>query len=188
MIHRWTPLRPSGMCAAARGSKTVTWRGLGDLPQFTWAIPPAASWLVIDLWAGFSGLCVALLAMGARFHAVAAETDPFPAQVASQLMPHIVTIDAVENVTGAMFRPFLQRRQVRRIILGGGSPCQGNSALNPGRKGLGDVRSQQPQELVRIRAELLAYRISACGSRPFLRKCRFHASGRSNTVHAMDGV
>ena len=138
------------MCAAARGSKTVTWRGLGDLPQFTWAIPPAASWLVIDLWAGFSGLCVALLAMGARFHAVAAETDPFPAQVASQLMPHIVTIDAVENVTGAMFRPFLQRRQVRRIILGGGSPCQGNSALNPGRKGLGDVRSQQLQELVRI--------------------------------------
>ena len=115
-----------------RAAKPVAWRGLGDLPQFTWAKPLVGSWLVIDLWAGFSGLCVALLAMGVRFHAVA----------------------AVETVTGAMFRPFLQRRQVRGIILGGGSPCQGNSILNTGRKGLADTRSQQPQELVRIRQEL----------------------------------
>ena len=57
-------------------------------------------------------------------------------------------------MTGTMFRPFLQRRQVRGIILGGGSPCQGNSILNTGRKGLADTRSQQPQELVRIRQEL----------------------------------
>ena len=132
----------------------MAWRGLGDLPQFTWAKPLVGSWLVIDLWAGFSGLCVALLAMGVRFHAVAAENDIFPAQVAEQIMPQVVAVDAVETVTGTMFRPFLQRRQVRGIILGGGSPCQGNSILNTGRKGLADTRSQQPQELVRIRQEL----------------------------------
>jgi hypothetical protein len=137
-----------------RAAKPVAWRGLGDLPQFTWAKPLVGSWLVIDLWAGFSGLCVALLAMGVRFHAVAAENDPFPAQVAEQILPQVVAVDAVETVTGAMFRPFLQRRQVRGIILGGGSPCQGNSILNTGRKGLADARSQQPQELVRIRQEL----------------------------------
>ena len=137
-----------------RAAKPVAWRGLGDLPQFTWAKPLVGSWLVIDLWAGFSGLCVALLAMGVRFHAVAAENDTFPAQVAEQIMPQVVAVDAVETVTGAMFRPFLQRRQVRGIILGGGSPCQGNSILNTGRKGLADTRSQQPQELVRIRQEL----------------------------------
>eukprot|EP00435_Cladocopium_sp_Y103_P010988 s1261_g2.t2 len=94
--------------------------------------------------------------MGTRFHALAAENDPFPAQVVDQIMPNVVAVDAVENVTGAMFRPFLQRRQVRGIVVGGGSPCQGNSALNSGRKGLADVRSQQPRQLVRIRAELQA--------------------------------
>ena len=70
------------------------WHGevWGILPQFTWAKPLVGSWLVIDLWAGFSGLCVALLAMGVRFHAVAAENDTFPAQVAEQIMPQVVAV------------------------------------------------------------------------------------------------
>ena len=46
--------------------------------------------------------------------------------------------------------------RVRGIILGGGSPCQGNSSLNRGRKGLADPRSQQPEHLQRIRDEILA--------------------------------
>jgi len=139
-----------------RAAKHVAWRGLGDLPQFVWARPLVGAWLVIDLWAGFSGLCLALLAMGTRFHAVAAENDPIPAQATQQCLSQVVAVDAVENVTGAVLRPFLQRRTVRGIILGGGSPCQGNSALNPDRKGLADVRSQQPLQLRRIREELEA--------------------------------
>eukprot|EP00435_Cladocopium_sp_Y103_P048679 s223_g14.t1 len=159
-LQDWVDPPQGAACGAEaarlRAAKPVAWRGLGDLHQFSWARPTPGAWLVIDLWAGFSGLCIALLSMGTRFHALAAENDPFPAQVVDQLMPNVVAVDAVENVTGAMFRPFLQRRQVRGIVLGGGSPCQGNSALNSGRKGLADVRSQQPQQLVRIRAELQA--------------------------------
>ena len=34
--------------------------------------------------------------------------------------------------------------------MGGGSPCQANSSLNVGRKGLGDLRSLQPQLLARL--------------------------------------
>ena len=80
---------------------------LGDLPQFVWARPLVGAWLVIDLWAGFSGLCLALLAMGTRFHAVAAENDPIPAQATQQCLSQVVAVDAVENVTGAVLRPIL---------------------------------------------------------------------------------
>ncbi|CAL1129060.1 unnamed protein product [Cladocopium goreaui] len=130
-----------------RAAKPVAWRGLGDLPQFAWAKPLVGSWLVIDLWAGFSGLCVALLAMGVRFHAVAAENDIFPAQVAEQIMPQVVTVDAVETVTGTMFRPFLQRRQVRGIILGAARPprmCDPGDCHVFGKRGLYAPRSHGP--------------------------------------------
>ena len=43
-----------------RAAKPLVWRGPGDLMQFNWAKPLRGSWLVIDLWAGCSGLCLAL--------------------------------------------------------------------------------------------------------------------------------
>eukprot|EP00435_Cladocopium_sp_Y103_P041263 s83_g11.t1 len=86
------PGRPSAQPGASaalqlRAAKHVAWRGLGDLVQFAWARPMVGNWLVIDLWAGFGGLCLALLAMGLRFHAVAAENDAIPFQVAQQILP-----------------------------------------------------------------------------------------------------
>ena len=48
-----------------------------------------------------------------------------------------------------MLKAFLERRSVEGVIIGGGSPCQGNSSLNRHRKGLGDTRSHQPSELIR---------------------------------------
>ena len=75
---------------------------------------------------------------------------------AQAAMPNLVHIDSVEAIKGVDLRQFLQRRQVRGIILGGGPPCQGNSSLNRGRQGLNDPRSQQPSQLQRLREEILA--------------------------------
>ena len=48
----------------------------------------------------------------------------------------------------------LRRRKFTAIVIGGGSPCQGNSSLNLHRKGLQDPRSQQPYHLQRLVREL----------------------------------
>ena len=78
------------------------------------------------------------------------------AGVAQSLFPNLVAIEDVADVCGQLFIPFLRRRRdtIRGIILGGGSPCQGNSALNSNRQGLSDIRSQQPCHLHRLRQEL----------------------------------
>jgi hypothetical protein len=103
-----------------------------------------------------SGLSLALLSLGFRFYALASETDFVASQVSESLFPNIVQADAVEDLRGEDLRLFLQRRHVRGIILGGGSPCQGNSALNLKRRGLDDPRSQQPQHLKRLHDEIAA--------------------------------
>ena len=97
-------------------------------------------------------MCIALLSMGVRFYAVAAECDWLSSQVVEKNLPHVVRVPDVEDICGADFQPFLQRRQVRGIIISGGSPRQGSSALNLRQKL--DMRGQQPAQLVRIRAEL----------------------------------
>jgi len=75
---------------------------------------------------------------------------------AAQAMPNLVHMDRVEDVRVDHFRGLLQRRHPRGILIGGGSPCQGNSSLNTKRKGLDDLRSQQPLELQRIIHEFRA--------------------------------
>ena len=147
---------PTTLAQRLAGAKPITWRGRGDLPQFPWGHPVRGTWLVLDLWAGVGGLCLALLALGVHIYAISAESDPEASAAALATMPNLVHIDTVEAIRGADLRPFLQRRQVRGITLGGGSPCQGNSSLNRGRKGLADPRSQQPEHLRRIREEILA--------------------------------
>ena len=146
---------PSALADKLAAAKPVVWRGKGDLPQYPWAGPPLrGSWLVLDLWAGFSGLCIALLSMGVHFYALAAESDEACRACAHQAMPHIVHIDAVENIQVRDLKPMLMRRRFRGIILGGGSPCQGNSILNASRGGLVDPRSQQPALLAQLETEL----------------------------------
>ncbi len=60
----------------------------------------------------------------------------------------------MEHITVEVLLPFLRRRRPRDILLGGGSPCQGNSALNKNRRGLQDPRSQQPKHLGDLRDSL----------------------------------
>ena len=72
-------------------------------------------------------------------------------------MPDIVHIDRVEMVTVDTLLPWIRRRRPRGILMGGGSPCQGNSAFNKDRMGLHDERSLQPIHLCKLRDEVAAH-------------------------------
>ena len=74
--------------------------------------------------------------------------------MAAEILDGIVQVNSLEEVSVDMVRDFLQRREVKGIILGGSSPCQGNSFFNKGRRGTGDERTWQPLQLVRVRDEL----------------------------------
>ena len=114
-------------CCAAR---PVTWRGAGELLQVSWATPPKGAWLVVDMWAGFSGLCIALLSLGFHFYAIAAECEEEARRCASAVMPSIVHTSDVCDVTAEVLLAIIRKRRMRGIIVGGGSPCQPNSVLN----------------------------------------------------------
>ena len=101
---------------------------------------------------------VAAVSLGMHCYAITAEADGEAAACAATCFPNAVAIDRVEDLHAVDLVPFLERRSIRGIVAGGGSPCQGNSALNVGRQGLQDERSLQPQELFRLRAELEALR------------------------------
>ena len=141
------------MASRLAAARPVTWRGKGDLLQLPWAVPPKGCFLPVELWSGVSGLAIAMLAVGMHFYGAAAECDPVARRRAQAVMPHLVHYEKVEAVRASDFVPLLRRRRLRAILIGGGSPCQGNSLLNLNRLGLGDARSCQPQELVRLRDE-----------------------------------
>ena len=109
---------------------------------------------MIECWAGVGGLALALLSMGVQFWSLSAECDPTAVQVSQSCMPQTVHVQRVETLRASMLVPFLRKRRIRGIIMGGGSPCQGNSALNSGRKGLSDARSQQPFVLRQLRHDI----------------------------------
>ena len=144
------------MASLLAAARPVTWRGKGDLMQLPWAVPPKGTFLLVELWAGMSGLALAMLAVGMTFYAASAEVDATARSCSQAVMPQIVHFESVEKVRAVDFVGLLKRRNIRAIVLGGGSPCQGNSSLNSNRQGLNDVRSCQPQELVRIRDEFEA--------------------------------
>ena len=136
--------------AALTAARPVCWRGRGDLQQATWAQPPKGTFLLVELWAGVSGLALAMLATGINFYGAAAELDATARACAAESMPNLYHYTRVEDVAASHFRGLLARRKPRAVILGGGSPCQGNSALNKNRQGLLDARSLQPSELRRL--------------------------------------
>ncbi len=145
------------IAAQLEAARPLTWRGKGDLLQVPWIQHRCpGTWLVIDLWSGVGGLLLAVLSLGLHCYALSAESDPMARRCAAANFPHVVHVDDVAQVHGAMFRPFLAKRKPRGILLGGGSPCQGNTRLNRQRKGLGDLRSHQPYHIQRIRGELQA--------------------------------
>ena len=68
--------------------------------------------VVLDLWAGFSGALIALLSLGLRVVAVAAETNQQAVAVARANFPNLVEVEFVEEVRGEILRPLLARRSV----------------------------------------------------------------------------
>ena len=147
---------PSALAAKLVAAKPVSWRGCGDLCQVTWAPVLRGTWLVLDLWAGVSGLCIALLQLGMHFYGLAAECDEQARRVASTNMPSLVHCDRVEAIQATDLVPILRRRRFRGILMGGGSPCQGNSSLNRQRRGLDDERGCQPVLLAELRQAIQA--------------------------------
>ncbi len=127
------------------GAKPVTWKGRGDLPQVPWSKPTRGSWLVLDLWSGLGGLCMALLQCGLHFFAIAAEMDAVASELCAVNLLNVIHIPRVESLRAAALQPFLRRRQIRGIIMG---------SLNLGRQGLGDIRSHQPLVMIQLRDEI----------------------------------
>ena len=121
-----------------KAAKPITWRGRGDLLQCNWAPPLHGTWVVVDLWSGIGGLLLALLSMGCHCYAISAENDPFAREAAKRAMPNLIHVDDVAQVRASDFQELLVKRKPRGILVGGGSPCQGNSSLNQDRLGLSD--------------------------------------------------
>ena len=152
MMDGSAPTTPSEVGKSLAAAKPVSWHGKGDVLQAPWVPTLRGKWLVLDLWSGIGGLCLALLSLGVTFWALSAECDEEAVQVAKANFPNAVHIHAVEAIDESTLQPFFQRRDVRGVIIGGGSPCQGNSELNSGRQGLLDDRSWQPTEIRRLKA------------------------------------
>ena len=110
--------------------------------------------LLIDLWSGYSGAAIALLSLGVKFYVLAAESNPDVVKMADATIDQMDHVPTVECVNAEMVRGLIKKRNILTILVGGGSPCQGNTSLNKERRGLADPRSQQPKELVRIRDEV----------------------------------
>ena len=145
---------PDTTAARLAAVKPARWRGRGELPSLPWTPPTRGPILLIDLWSGFSGAALALLSLGVRIYVLAAESNPEAVALAEASIDQIVHVEMVESVNADMVKKILERRTIECIMVGGGSPCQGNTALNRGRKGLQDPRSLQPTQLARISDEL----------------------------------
>jgi hypothetical protein len=135
-------------------AKAVTWRGRGYLFQMELPDAPTGLFLVLELWGGVAGTLICMLAIGVRFIALSAEQDPEARAAVQRVMPNVVHLEKVEQIFGPDLLPSMLRRKSRAVVVGGGSPCQGNSSLNSSTKGLDDARSNQPEQVRRIWNEI----------------------------------
>ena len=110
--------------------------------------------MLVDLWAGTSGALFALLSLGVRVYCIAAEMDDEVARFTERNFSQVVRVKYVEEISADMLDGFMQKREVKAILIGGGSPCQGNTPLTRRRRGLDDPRTLQPVQLARIRDEV----------------------------------
>ena len=155
-VHQSAVSTPEVIAARLVAAKPARWIGRGELISLPWIPPVQGPVLLIDLWSGYSGAAIALLSLGIKCYILAAESNQEVVRMAEASIDQIVHVSRVESVTALMLKGIVERRKIQCIMVGGGSPCQGNTSLNKGRKGLADPRSQQPNELVRIKAELRA--------------------------------
>ena len=103
-VGRAEPQSHAGDQLSARlfAAKPLMWWGQSELPQLPWAKPAHGLILVIDMWAGLSGLLVALLALGVRCVAIAAEQDHDLVATAQRHFPNLAAVDTVEEFAAAV--------------------------------------------------------------------------------------
>ena len=109
-------------------AKPAVYKAGGTLPQVHWNLPRKGTMLVIDLWSGFAGTALALLAMGAQIVLVTAEADRDLDQLVAHTIPNAVRLPDVKNIKGEDLIDAIRRRNFSVIWIGGGCPCQGNSS------------------------------------------------------------
>ena len=123
----WTPKRFCDNRSLAEllvAARPVVWRGAGDLLQVSWAQGPPGRWLLLDLCAGYSGLCIAALSTGLHCWALAVESDEQACKAARAVMPSIVHVSRISDLDVEVLLPFLRRRQPRGILIGTGASSQ----------------------------------------------------------------
>ena len=123
--------------------KAILWRGSGELPQRAWPELSRGLWVIIDLWSGVGTLLAGACALGIRAIAICAECDPMASACIAHGFPNAIILKDVNAFRADMLDKLAKRRTITAVLVGGGSPCQGNSAQNPNRRGLQDGRTQQ---------------------------------------------
>ena len=147
---------PGELAQRLEAAKPVVYMAGGMLPQTSWKLRRSGVMLVVDLWSGFGGTVLALLSMGAQVIAVSAECDPEVGAIAHLSMPNTVQVDDVSKIGGVDLLAVIKRRAISVVLIGGGAPCQGNSALNMHRQGTSDPRTVGAAHVARIERELRA--------------------------------
>ena len=157
VLHGRHIVKQGDLAQRLEAAKPVVYMAGGMLPQFPWKLQRGGVLLVVDLWSGFGGSVLALLALGAQVIVVSAENNGEVDLVAHTSMPNTVHVDDVEKIVGQDLIAVIQRRNISTVLIGGGAPCQGNSELaGPTRKGVKDPRTIGANHAARIERELRA--------------------------------
>ena len=118
------PSSPS-LAARLRAAKAISWRGQGELPQLPWGPATKGTVLLLDLWSGYAGAAMALLALGVRVIAVAFEVNEDAVAVAAANLKDIIHGGAVENLRAEDLAAALEHRSISCIVVGGAPPAKG---------------------------------------------------------------
>ena len=149
---------PEEVSSRLYAAKAAVYRGRGLAVQMPWQLPFTGLFLVVDLFSGIGGAPLALSALGLAFVCILVEKDYLAARCAAANYPNAVHVQLVESIDGKQFDEVLQRRCFVGGIVGGGSPCQGNTSLNKHRLGLQDERTRLAEHVPRIAKAIQARR------------------------------
>ncbi|CAK0807283.1 unnamed protein product, partial [Prorocentrum cordatum] len=166
---------PNRLAAA----KPIVWRGRGELVCLPWERPCSQLVLVIDMWAGLSGLLVAALSLGLRCIAVSAEVDEELRAAVAACFPNVVSAESVGDLRGEQFRAVLSQRSFAAVLIGGGPLPPGSVGLDSRRRGLDGAAAGAPRELQRLVLELT----EVAGGVPILSFLEDSASSPGAVVH-----
>ena len=125
-VHQSAVSTPEVIAARLVAAKPARWIGRGELISLPWIPPVQGPVLLIDLWSGYSGAAIALLSLGIKCYILAAESNQEVVRMAEASIDQIVHVSRVESVTALMLKGIVERRKIQCIMVGGGSPCQGN--------------------------------------------------------------